>query len=244
MRRYRSALFLLAVPLLALLACRQEKAAVTTISAQPPEKYVALTFDDGPWPGTTECLLDGLAERDVKATFFLIGEQIGAMEDTVRRMAEEGHQIGNHTYTHMDLSRGDAAERLREVEETDALLTELLGEGTYWLRPPWGFMAEETAREISVPMVYWSLDTEDWRRLDANEVEREILDNVRDGDIILMHDPYATSVEAALRAIDELRGQGYQFVTLEELFARRGVEPQPGALYIRPDEVKSIAAEK
>ena len=244
MRRYRSVLFLLAVPLLALLACRQEKAAVTTISAQPPEKYVALTFDDGPWPGTTECLLDGLAERDVKATFFLIGEQIGAMEDTVRRMAEEGHQIGNHTYTHMDLSRGDAAERLHEVEETDALLTELLGEGTYWLRPPWGFMAEETAREISVPMVYWSLDTEDWRRLDADEVEREILDNVRDGDIILMHDPYATSVEAALRAIDELRGQGYRFVTLEELFARKGVEPRPGTLYIRPDEVKSSSADQ
>ena len=109
------------------------------------------------------------------------------------------------------------------------------------LRPPWGFLAPQTAAAVEVPMVYWSLDTEDWRRLDADAVAQDIIDHARDGDIILLHDPYTTSVEAALRAIDALTPQGYRFVTLEELFRQKGVEPEPGKLYIRPDELKRIA---
>lgn len=245
-RSVRSLACLLALPLLALLLVpRQEQApdAVQTGAAaagQGAEKYIALTFDDGPWPVTTERLLDGLAERDAKATFFLIGEQIGTMEDTVRRMQAEGHQIGNHTYTHMDLSRGDSAERVREIEKTDETLRALLGDGSYWLRPPWGFLAADTAQAVRVPMVYWSLDTEDWRRLDADAVAQDIIDHARDGDIILLHDPYSTSVEGALRAIDALAEQGYRFVTLEELFARKGIVPEMGQLYIRPNEGKPI----
>ena len=244
----RAPVYLLAaLPLLALLlvpkpdgvpadAAQPEMA----LSEQSAEKYVALTFDDGPWPETTERLLDGLAERDAKATFFLIGEQVDALEDTVRRMQAEGHQVGNHTYTHMDLSRGEGAERLREIDKTDETLRRLLGDGTYWLRPPWGFLAAETAQAVRVPMVYWSLDTEDWRRLDADAVAQDIIDHAQDGDIILLHDPYSTSVEAALRAIDALAEQGYRFVTLKELFARKGVVPEMGRLYIRPDEVKPV----
>ena len=155
-------------------------------------------------------------------------------------MAAEGHQVGSHTFTHRDLSRGDPAERLREIEQTDTLLRDLLGEGSYWLRPPWGFLAAETAAAVGVPMVYWSLDTEDWRRPDADAVARDIIDHARDGDIILLHDPYPTSVEAALRAVDALSVQGYRFVTLEELFRQKGIEPEPGKLYIRPGEVRKI----
>lgn len=241
MERRRALYSLLALPLLALLAFRapqtESAAAMQTAEGQ---KLLALTFDDGPWPETTEALLDGLAERGAKATFFLIGEQIEPMRETVLRMQKEGHQVGNHTYTHADLSRGDAAERLREVAQTDEALRALLGDGTYWLRPPWGFLAPETAAAIGVPMVYWSFDTEDWRRLDADAVAQEIVENVRAGDIILLHDPYATSVDAALRAVDVLAAEGYEFVTLEELFARAGVTPQAGTLYIRPDAVKPI----
>ena len=200
-KKRRALLCMLAVPLLAL-APRSEES-LPASAAEPaavPEKYVALTFDDGPWPETTEQLLDGLAERGAKATFFLIGEQIAGHEDTVRRMADEGHQVGSHTFTHMDLSRGDPAERLREIAATDETLRALLGDGVYWLRPPWGFLAPQTAAAVEVPMVYWSLDTEDWRRLDADAVAQDIIDHARDGDIILLHDPYTTSVEAALRA--------------------------------------------
>ena len=128
-KKRRALLCMLAVPLLAL-APRSEES-LPASAAEPaamPEKYVALTFDDGPWPETTEQLLDGLAERGAKATFFLIGEQIAGHEDTVRRMADEGHQVGSHTFTHMDLSRGDPAERLREIAATDETLRALLGE--------------------------------------------------------------------------------------------------------------------
>ena len=239
-KKRRALLCMLAVPLLALAPRREQSAAVLAMEAEEPVKYVALTFDDGPWAETTEQLLDGLAERGAKATFFLIGEQIAEHEDTVRRMAAEGHQVGSHTFTHRDLSRGDPAERLREIEQTDTLLRDLLGEGSYWLRPPWGFLAAETAAAVGVPMVYWSLDTEDWRRPDADAVARDIIDHARDGDIILLHDPYPTSVEAALRAVDALSVQGYRFVTLEELFRQKGIEPEPGKLYIRPGEVRKI----
>ena len=107
-------------------------------------------------------------------------------------MADEGHQVGSHTFTHMDLSRGDPAERLREIAATDETLRALLGDGVYWLRPPWGFLAPQTAAAVEVPMVYWSLDTEDWRRLDADAVAQDIIDHARDSDIILLHDPYAS----------------------------------------------------
>ena len=240
-KKRRALLCMLTVPLLAL-APRSEES-LPASAAEPmavQEKYVALTFDDGPWPETTERLLDGLAERDAKVTFFLIGEQIAGHEDTVRRMADEGHQVGNHTYTHMDLSRGDPSERLREIAETDEALRALLGDGTYWLRPPWGFLAPRTAEAVGTPMVYWSLDTEDWRRLDADAVALDIIEHARDGDIILLHDPYPTSVEAALRAIDALTPQGYRFVTLEELFRQKGVEPEFGKFYARPDELRKI----
>lgn len=233
---------LLLLPLLALPLLRAEREAADVLAElSTEESYVALTFDDGPWPETTERLLDGLAERGAKATFFLIGEQIEPMRETVQRMQAEGHQIGNHTFTHADLSRGALSDRIEEVAQTDAALCALLGEDTYWLRPPWGFLDRTMAETVEVPMVYWSLDTEDWQRLDADAVAQEIVAHACDGEIILLHDPYASSVDAALRAIDALAAQGYRFVTLEELFAQKGVAPERGKLYSRTDSLRPIA---
>ena len=160
-------------------------------------------------------------------------------------MADEGHRVGSHTFTHMDLSRGDPAERLREIAATERDAgARCWATESPWLRPPWGFLAAaDAAAAVEVPMVYLvagygGLAT---HRLDADAVAQDIIDHARDGDIILLHDPYATSVEAALRAIDALTPQGYRFVTLEELFRQKSVEPEPGKLYIRPDELKRIA---
>ena len=193
------------------------------------EKYVALTFDDGPRRATTERLLDGLRERGVRATFFLIGRQIEDNAALVARMAEEGHQIGNHTWSHQRLDNILPDEAAREVARRDAALETLLGGGEYWLRPPYGQVPE--GADFGVPMVKWCVDPRDWESRDTEKVARAILDNVEPGSIILLHDIYPTSVDAALRVVDRLQEEGYWFVTVEELLWLNGVKPEAGRMY-------------
>ena len=193
------------------------------------EKYVALIFDDGPRRGTTERLLDGLKERGAKATFFLIGQQIEDNAALVARMAEEGHQIGNHTWSHQRLDGILPDEAAQEVARTEAALEALLGGGEYWLRPPYGQVAEGV--ELGVPMVKWCVDPRDWESRDAEKVTRAILDCVEPNSIILLHDIYSTSVDAALRVVDRLQEEGYWFVTVEELLWLNGVTPEAGRMY-------------
>lgn len=193
------------------------------------EKYVALTFDDGPRRGTTERLLDGLKERGAKATFFLIGQQIEDNAALVARMAEEGHQIGNHTWSHQRLDGILPDEAAQEVARTEAALETLLGGGEYWLRPPYGQVAE--GADFGVPMVKWCVDPRDWESRDTGKVVQAILEQVTPGSIVLLHDIYPTSVDAALRVVDRLEEQGYWFVTVEELLWLNGVTPEAGRMY-------------
>ncbi|MBE6996437.1 MAG: hydrolase [Ruminococcaceae bacterium] len=201
----------------------------TTIPAET--KYVALTFDDGPKAGTTDLLLDGLRERGASATFFVVGEQAVIHTDLLRRMQEEGHQVGNHTWSHVRLQGSAPEVRRSEIAQVDALLTEVLGEGMYWLRPPYGQVSPGTEQEISVPMVKWSVDPRDWESRDRKKVVAAVLANTKPNSIILLHDIYPSTVEAALEIVDVLQAQGYVFVTVEELLRLNGVTPQPGVLY-------------
>ena len=195
--------------------------------------YVALTFDDGPRRGTTDRLLDGLRQRGASATFFLIGSGIAGKEDLVKRMEAEGHQVGNHTWSHVRLQGADPATISKELQATDTLLKDLLGEGSYWLRPPYGLMTPGTEQAIPVPMVKWSVDPRDWESRNTEQVVRSVLSSVKPNSIILLHDIYETSVEAALQIVDTLQQEGYQFVTVQELLAINGVTPEPGVLYSR-----------
>lgn len=199
------------------------------------EKYVALTFDDGPKAGTTDVLLDGLAERRASATFFLIGRQIPGNEDLVQRMAAEGHQVGNHTWNHARLEGADATVISDEVGLTDQLLRDILGAGEYWVRPPYGGVDRTVQTAVTVPMVKWSVDPRDWESLNADKVVQAVLETVKPNSIILLHDIYPSSVEAALQLVDLLRQEGYQFVTVRELLALNGVTPQAGVLYCSGD---------
>lgn len=205
--------------------------------ANEEEKYVALTFDDGPRADTTGRLLDGLRDRDAVATFFLIGQQIPGNEDLVRRMAEEGHQVGNHTYGHTRLQGADTQSILTEVAKTDTLLRDLLGNGTYWLRPPYGLIHDREKKLIQVPMIQWTVDPEDWKLLNADRDYAAVMKAVGPGDVILMHDFYPSSVDAALRIVDTLQEQGYTFVTVEQLFELEGVEAKVGELYRSPNRI-------
>ena len=202
-------------------------------------KYVALTFDDGPRADTTAPLLDGLAARGVSATFFLIGQQIPGNEDLIRRMAREGHQVGNHTYSHVILEKATDNAIVEEIQKTEVLLEEVLGPGDYWLRPPYGMVDRGRVSLIQTPMIFWSLDPEDWKVLDPDQVTRAVVEAVQPGDIVLLHDFYPSSVEAALEIIDALQPAGYVFVTVEDLFSLYGTSPVLGELYCTATTIRT-----
>ena len=230
MRRKRWALcaFML---LLCLLPGRKEASPAAGPAEIPASRFVALTFDDGPRRDTTSRLLDGLRERGASATFFLVGQQIEGSEDLLLRMRDEGHQVGNHSWSHASLKDESDWGLLQEVGRTDTLLREILGEGSYWLRPPYGFLTARQRQLVTVPVIKWSVDPEDWKLRDTEKDVAAVLKKVRPGDIILMHDSIPATVDAALRIVDALQAEGYIFVTVEELLALSGVDPQPGIFY-------------
>lgn len=198
-------------------------------------KYVALTFDDGPSPRCTPQLLDGLAALGARATFFVVGCQVVKDPDIVVRIAAEGHQVGNHSYDHGELDALGTAQALADLQKNDDLLRELLGEGAYWVRPPYGLLTEEEAAALSVPLVNWSVDTEDWLTKDAGKILDVIYRCAGDGDIVLLHDRYLNTVEAALTAVEHLQQQGYVFVTVAELMELKGIAPEAGVTYRRAE---------
>ena len=192
---------------------------------------IALTFDDGPRRSTTTRLLDGLSERGVKATFFLIGAQIENNGDVVRRMDEEGHQVGIHTFDHVKLTALSRTDFDAQVETTRALLKSTLGHNDFLLRPPYGMLDESVKAWAGCPIILWSIDPEDWRDQNTDRVVREVVAGARDGGIILMHDIFPESVDAALQIVDQLHQQGYLFCTVDELFAARGLPLEAGEMY-------------
>lgn len=195
----------------------------------PP--LVALTFDDGPRSSTTGPLLDGLALRETPATFFLVGSRIPGNEDLVRRMAAEGHQIGIHTYDHVKLKGLSRRDFDLQVGKTRALITQLAGEGNYWLRPPYGLLDKAAEGWCGGPVILWSVDPEDWKDDDIDRVVAAVVEHASDGDIILLHDLFPSSAQAALRIVDALLARGFCFVTVEQLMAQRGVTPEAGVRY-------------
>ncbi len=179
-------------------------------------KRVALTFDDGPGEGT-EGLLDGLKDRNAKATFFVVGEKVEQYPDTVQRMKDEGHLIGNHTYTHVQMNTLSCEAAIAEVKKTSELIESIVGEGTGYLRPPYGECTKQMKKELDMFIVLWDVDPLDWSIQNEDAVVEKVLRDVKDGDIILMHDGYETSVTAAMEIIDTLKKQGYEFVTVDEI---------------------------
>ncbi len=181
------------------------------------EKKIAITFDDGPHPYYTEQLLDGLAERGVHATFFVTGEHAKLHPDVIKRMQEEGHLIGNHTYSHIQLTATNRDRFKEELIATNEVIWEITGEEVQYVRPPYGSWDKTFESELNMFPVLWTVDPLDWCSSNVSCITEKIVDNVEENDIILMHDYYDTSVTAALQAIDELMEEGYTFVTVDEI---------------------------
>lgn len=178
---------------------------------------VALTFDDGPHPVYTPQLLDGLNERGVHATFFVVGKNIIGNEALLKRMETEGHLIGNHTYSHVKLSELDIARACAEVEKTNALICEVTGKEPEFIRPPFGEWKKAMECSFEMIPVLWDVDPLDWTTKNTALVVERVLKDTKPGDIILLHDYYQSSVDAALGIVDALTERGYKFVTVDEL---------------------------
>ncbi|MDO4815519.1 MAG: S-layer homology domain-containing protein [Bacillota bacterium] len=196
------------------------------------DKLIALTFDDGPAGSNTRTLLDGLRARGAHCTFFLCGYKVERYPEMIKQMWLDGHQIASHTYDHPQLSSLTDAQIRDQLAKTDSLLDDALGFGLdYMLRPPYGDYNDRVLKAANVPSFFWSMDTYDWKSLNADSVYNEFIKQARDGSIVLLHDSHMTSVTAALRAVDTLQARGYEFVTLSEMFYRRGITLENGHIY-------------
>ena len=178
---------------------------------------VALTFDDGPHATYTPMLLDGLRQRGIHATFLLMGKNIEGKEDIVKQMQKDGHLIGNHTYDHVQLDKLPGDQACQQILKTNNEIYEITGEYPLYLRPPYGAWPKNLELCVTMLPVFWDVDTLDWKSKNVQSVENIVKREVKDGSIILMHDSFPTSVEAALEIADMLMEAGYDLVTADQL---------------------------
>jgi len=211
----------------------------TLFSPQPeplPNRMIALTFDDGPRQ-ETEHLLDILERYGARATFFVLGELVEPGRNTVVRAANMGIEIAGHTWTHLDLRHLSDQEITETIQSTSAAIESVVGFSPHIYRPPYGFTNDHVRRvsgELGYSIVNWTLDTLDWLHLDAGVVYCSIMNDVRNGDIILLHDVHATTIDAMERVIPSLIAEGFQLVTVSELLAYQYGELEPGMVYGEP----------
>lgn len=178
---------------------------------------IALTFDDGPHPYYTEQLLDGLKERGVHATFFVTGEHAEMHPEVIKRMQEEGHLIGNHTFSHIQLRSDNREEFKNQLIKTNEIIKNITGEEVQYVRPPYGTWDKKFETELNMFPVLWTIDPLDWCSSNVEGIRNRVVSKAKENGIILMHDYFPSTVTAALEVVDELQAQGYEFVTVEEI---------------------------
>ena len=195
-------------------------------------KRICLTFDDGPSKYTEE-LLDGLAERNAKATFFLVGRKVEQYRDVVLRMKREGHTIGQHTQNHVHLPQVSMQEAREEIRSANEAIMNITGEKPKYIRPPYGEYNNEVVLDTDMVFVRWSYSSKDWQFQYPVFIFKRIVYNAFDGAVVLAHDTHSATVEGVLMAADELIKQGYLLVSLEEMVKYRGYELKKRRVYSR-----------
>ena len=184
-------------------------------------KVVALTFDDGPNPATTNQALDTLSKYGIKATFFVLGKNVSGNEEILKRMKSDGHVIGNHSWSHPILSQLSLDEAKKQITDTEDVLTKVLGSSSKLMRPPYGAITDDIRNSLDLSFIMWDVDSLDWKNKNEASILTEIQREVKNGSIILMHDIHAETVHALPKVIDYLKGQGYDFVTVPDLLDSR-----------------------
>lgn len=197
----------------------------------PSKPMVALTFDDGPQPSVGNRIMDCLAQYGGKATFFMVGERVASYKTEVQRMVREGHEVANHTMNHKYLQKLGASEIQAQVKKCNDAIEAACGVRPTIMRLPGGNHNATVRANTHMPMIQWNIDTLDWKTKNADKTVAAVLNHVKDGDIILMHELYSQSGDAALRIIPELHKRGYQMVTVSEMAQAKGHTLQAGKLY-------------
>ena len=195
------------------------------------KKLVALTFDDGPSAATTPELLDALTEKDIPATFFMLGAMARANPNIVKRIAKEHHEIASHTMYHQDLTRISDDSARADINEARSIINDILGHDPAYTRPPYGNIGNAGIASANTPIILWSVDSEDWRSKNPESIVDITMSEVYDGAIILMHDIYPASIETIPTLADTLREAGYEFATISELAQAKNISLGPGAIY-------------
>ena len=205
---------------------------IMPVRGEGHSKYVALTFDDGPSGRYTQRLLEGLKERNVHATFFLCGYRLETYGELAQSIHAQGHEIGLHGYSHDDLAKMSVQTVFSELQRTRARLPEDLLVNL--MRSPGGNLSKavrQAAESQSLAVIHWSVDPEDWANHDADLIHRRVVEKVKDGDVILLHDMSDASVDGALAIVDTLKAQGYQFLTVSQLAMLRLTHLKSGQSY-------------
>ncbi len=194
------------------------------------KKMVALTYDDGPSINTPR-ILKTLKENDSVATFFVVGSRVKTYADALKSEYKMHCQIGNHSYNHTILTKVDADTIKKEIKSTNDAVKKIIKTSPIVMRPPGGAVDDEVKENVKMPMIIWSLDTLDWKTRNADSTKKAVLDNIKDGDIVLMHDLYDATATASETIIPELVERGYQLVTISELAQCRDVKLKNGKSY-------------
>ncbi len=197
----------------------------------PSKPMVALTFDDGPQTSVGNQIMDCLAQYGGKATFFLVGDRVASRSSEVQRMVAEGHEVANHTMNHKYLQSLGAAEIQTQVNQCNDVIQSVCGVRPTLMRLPGGNHNATVVANTGMPMIQWSIDTLDWKTRDTASTVSTVLNQVQDGDIVLMHELYEATGNAVLQIVPELVNRGYQIVTVSEMAAAKGYSLQAGQLY-------------
>ena len=196
----------------------------------PGRKQVALTFDDGPSRHTAR-FLDYLETTDAKVTFFMVGNRMNSYKNTVKRMAQQGHELGYHSWDHYNQTKRSSSQITSEYKKANDILKKLTGKSfTVW-RTPGGAFNKRVLQAVPLPHIFWTSSTADWQTRNEEKVYQSILKLAKDGSIILLHDLHGTTVDGAIRAMKKLEKEGYEFVTVTELLSRDGTPPSPSVSY-------------
>lgn len=224
-----------AVPVVSAKEKKPEKRKKKTVSwirkdLDPKKPMVALTFDDGPYTPVTSRILKTAEQNDAKVTFFVVGDRVSTYAKVMKKASRQGHQIASHTYHHVNLTKLDSAGMLKELDKSNTAVKQVIGREVSAIRPPEGAVNDLMRKTFKIPMIYWSIDTEDWRSRDASQILQRAK-KIKDGDIVLMHDLYPSTADAVQTLIPRLKKKGFQLVTVDELFYYKKIKAEGGKVY-------------